>query len=136
MFKVTTALLALALLLPIAAVHAEDNPTVAILRFGSLRTFDVTEGSILDVLESYGFISAEENAILHTRQDLNGEKINIVWGSADFDLATASLMLENALDHEPDALATITTTITQLAINAPSDMEAPGGAVHLSVQPL
>lgn len=134
MSRIIPILLSLAaLLLPLVAVHAQDNPTVAILRFGSLRTFDVTEGAILDVLESYGFISSEENEVLHTRQDLVGENINIIWGSADFDLPSANLMLQTILDAEPDALVTITTSITQLALNATADMDDPPTVLFTSV---
>ena len=132
MRKHLLALLILALL-PLAVAQAQDNPTIAILRFGDLSTYDVTEGALLDVLESYGFISAEENAILHSRQDLEGENIHIVFGSANFDLPTASLMLENALDYEPDALITLTTTVTQMAVNATSDMEEPPAVLFTSV---
>lgn len=133
MSKIAALLILMVLLLPMAAAHAEDNPTVAIVRFGTLRTFDVTEGAILDVLESYGFISSEENAVLHTRQDLMGENINIVWGSADFDLPSANLILETILDAEPDVLVTITTSITQLALNATADMEDPPAVLFTSV---
>ncbi len=132
MRKHLLALLLLALL-PLAVAQAQDNPTIAILRFGDLPTYDVTEGAILDVLESYGFISAEENASLHSRQDLEGDNIHIVFGSANFDLPTASLMLENALDYEPDALITLTTTVTQMAVNATSDMEDPPAVFFTSV---
>ncbi|MXV92528.1 MAG: hypothetical protein F4Z94_03610 [Chloroflexi bacterium] len=131
--RTATVMILILLLLPQAAVHAEDNPSIAILRFGSLRTFDVTEGAILDVLESYGFISAEENAHLHSRQDLQGEKINVLWGSADFDLPTANLVLRTALDAEPDVLVTITTTMTQLALNATADMDDPPVLLFTSV---
>ncbi len=133
MSKIVFILSLAALFLPLSSIHAQENPTVAILRFGSLRTFDVTEGAILDVLESYGFISSEENAVLHTRQDLQGENINIVWGSADFDLPSANLMLETVLDQEPDVLVTITTSITQLAINATSDLDDPPAVLFTSV---
>ena len=122
-----------ALLLSLAAVHADDNPTVGIVRFGSLRTFDVTEGAILDVLESYGFISSEENAAARDHQDLAGEKLNIIWGSADFDLPTANLMLATILDAEPDVLVTITTSITQLALYATADMDDPPMVLFTSV---
>ena len=130
--KATASILFLLLMLPLAA-QAEDKPTIAILRFGLLRTFDVTEGAILDVLESYGFISSEENGILHTRQDLEGEKVNIIWGAADFDLPTANAMLNAILDEEPDVLMTITTTVTQMAINATRDMEDPPIIIFTSV---
>ena len=121
------------LLLPAAAAQDAENPTVAILRYGSLRTFDTTEGAILDVLQSYGYISAEENAYLHTRQDLQGERINIIWGSANFDLPTANLMLSAILDQEPDILVTLTTAISQLTINATNDMEDPPVVLFTSV---
>ncbi|MCY4072819.1 MAG: hypothetical protein OXG60_16120, partial [Chloroflexi bacterium] len=55
---------------PIAT--AQDNPTIAILRFGALPNVDITEGAILDVLESYGFISTEENRIFEARRDYEG----------------------------------------------------------------
>lgn len=133
MKKLLILCIALALLAPFSAALADDSPTVAILRFGDLPTYDVSEGAILDVLQSYGFISPEENAILHTRQDLAGEHIHIIWGSANFDLPTASLMLENALDQEPDVLVTITTTVTQLAVNATQAMEEPPTILFISV---
>lgn len=125
----------LLLMLPLGSSMAQDNdnPTVAILRFGNLPTFDTTEGAILDVLESYGFISAEENSLLHNRQDLEGENITIIWGSADFDLPTANLMLETTLDQDPDVLVTVTTTITQLAMNAVAEMDDPPAVLFTSV---
>ena len=61
------------------------NPTIAILRFGPLPNNDITEGAILDVMESYGFISAEENRIFEARRDYEGEHITIYWGDAGFD---------------------------------------------------
>ena len=133
--KLTTIFIILMLLLPISSAMANDAdlPTIAILRFGSLRTFDTTEGAILDVLESYGYISSEENTFLHTRQDLEGENIHIIWGSANFDFPTAALILDNALDHEPDVLITLTTTITELALSATADMEDPPVVLFTSV---
>ena len=131
--KIVMALIVVVLLLSLTAAHADDNPTVGIVRFGSLRTFDVTEGAILDVLESYGFISSEENAAARGHQDMTGEHINIIWGSADFDLPTANLMLETILDAEPDVLVTITTSITQLALNATAAMDDPPVVLFTSV---
>ena len=122
-----------ALLFSLAAAYAQDIPTVAILRFGALETFDVTEGAILDVLESYGYISSEENEVLRARQDLMNDKIKIIWGSADFDLASANLMLDSILDADPDALVTITTSVTQLALNATANMDDPPVVLFTSV---
>ena len=121
------------LLIPMGLARADDRPTIAILRFGPLQTFDTTEGAILDVLESYGFISSEENAFLHTRQDLEGERVNVHWGSANFDLPTANLMIQEAFDREPDVIVTLTTTVTQLALNSTSKMDDPPAVLFTSV---
>ena len=126
-------ILSVASLLLALAGYAQDIPTVAILRFGALETFDVTEGAILDVLESYGYISSEENEVLRARKDLMNEKIKIIWGSADFDLASANLMLDSILDADPDALVTITTSVTQLALNATALMDDPPVVLFTSV---
>ncbi len=132
--SLTKSLLLLSIfLIPLGLARAEDKPTVVILRFGPLTTFDTTEGAILDVLESYGFISADENAFLHTRQNLEGENINIFWGSANFDLPTANLMMRQALDREPDVLVTLTTSVTQLAISNTIDMDDPPAVLFTSV---
>ncbi|MCY3979454.1 MAG: ABC transporter substrate-binding protein [Chloroflexi bacterium] len=132
MRKVLQAFLILALL-PLAVLRADDTPTIAVLSFGSLPTNDVTEGAILDVLESYGFVSAEESGRLREGADLEGERIRIHWGSANFDLPTANLMLEQALDLDPDALVTLSATVTQLAVQATSAMEDPPKVLFTSV---
>ena len=135
--KLFVCVLAALLLTPAAIADDESKPTVAIARFGTLRTFDTTEGAILDVLESYGWISSEENAILHQREDHDGEKLNVIWGSANFDTPTATLMIQQLLDEEPDALVTLTTTVTQLALTATADMaDPPAPALHLRLQPI
>lgn len=124
---------ALALILSFSVVRAQDNPTVAILRIGELRAFDIIEGGMFDVLESYDWISPDENALLHTRQDLEGEKINIVFGGAVFNLPDANLMVETALDSEPDVIVAITNAVTQLVINATLDMDDPPAILFTEV---
>ncbi len=133
MRKVLLAILILALLLPLAAVQADEHPTVAVLSFGELPTNAVTEGAVLDVLESYGFISAEERMNMGGQADLEGEHLRIIRGSANFDLPTANLMIEQALDEEPDALITLSAAITQLAVKATSDLEDPPVVLFTSV---
>ncbi len=133
MRKIVLAILILALLLPLAAVQADEHPTVAVLSFGELPTNAVTEGAVLDVLESYGFISAEERMTMGEQADLEGEHLRIIRGSANFDLPTANLMIEQALDEEPDALITLSAAITQLAVKATSDLEDPPVVLFTSV---
>ncbi len=125
MRKILLAILILALLLPLAAVQADEQPTVAILSFGELPTNEVTEGAVLDVLESYGFINAEERMTLGEQADLQGEHIRIFRSSANFDLPTANLMVQQALDEAPDALITLSVAVTQLAVKATDDLENP-----------
>ena len=114
-----------ALLLASPVMGQAENPIIAILRFGPLPNSDITEGAILDVLESYGFISSEENRIFEARRDYEGEHITIYWGDAGFDFPTLNLMLEDALDKEVDVLITQGATVTQTAVQITDAMDMP-----------
>ena len=104
MFKYITVMFLLALLLAPAALGQTDNPTVAILRFGPFASDPLVESGILDTLQAYEWINAEERALLNDRQNIEGEQINIVWASAGFDLPTVNIMIEDALDRGADIL--------------------------------
>ena len=119
-----TTLLSL-LIIPIAVADYHENPTIAIIRFGPLRPFQLSEKGTVDMLEVYGLISAEERAILDERRNLDGENINIIWGDAEFDFPTANLLVEGALDRGADVIITITTPVSQAAANATIDMDEP-----------
>ena len=117
-----------------------DGPTVAILRFGDGMSYDSTEAAILDVLQSYGLLSDEENnserlriRTTHPREDIQGERLNVIWGEAGFDIAGANLMVENALDQEVDVIVTLTTAVTQIAVDLTSQMEEPTPVFFTSV---
>ena len=105
----TKLLLILTLLLPSVpgAMTQDANPTIAILRYGPLSSYMVTEGAILDMLETYELINAEERAVLDERRGLEGENINIIWGDGNFDVPTVNLIIEDALDQEADVLLTL-----------------------------
>ena len=113
---------------------ADDNPTIAILRFGPLPSTEISEGGILDMLESYGFISSEENRILEERRDYEGEHVNIIWGDANFDIPSVNLLVEQALDEEVDLLLTLGSTVTLTAVNATLDMDEPPAILFAEVQ--
>ncbi|MYD09699.1 MAG: hypothetical protein F4X02_06615 [Chloroflexi bacterium] len=130
--KCLLVLFVLALAYAPAAIGQADNPTIAILRFGPLPNVDITEGAILDVLESYGFISTEENRIFEARRDYEGEHITIYWGDAGFDFPTVNLMLEDALDKEVDVLVTSGATVTQTAVHITSEMDMPTPLLFVS----
>lgn len=131
-WKGLLALIVLALGFAPAAMGQGDNPAIAILRFGALPNIDITEGAILDVLESYGFISTEENRIFEARRDYEGENITIYWGDAGFDFPTVNLMLEDALDKEVDEIVTNGSTVTQTAILLTSEMDTPTPVLFVS----
>ena len=85
----------------------------------------MTQKGVLDVLEAYGYVSAEERLTLHGGNDLEGESINILNRDAGFDLATANLMIEDALDQGADVLITISTQVGALASSAIAEMDDP-----------
>lgn len=129
--------LTLALLL-LAGIYApaaaqDDIPTVAFLRFGQSPSFALTDLAVLDMLEAYELISAEERAVLDDGYDLNGENITILYRDAGFDFATASLMVENALDEGADAILTVSTQVGMIALGAMSDMEDPPALIFAIV---
>ena len=129
-------LVIIASLTSIALAYGQDSdsPTVAILRYGGApgeTTF--SEFGVLEILQADGFITAEERAALDTRQDLEGEHINIFWGDAGWDLATVNLMVDDALGREADAVITVTTPVTRAALNATLDMDEPPALLFASV---
>ena len=123
------------LLAPAALAQDGGNPTVAILRFGDAGGVDIssTETGVLDMLEAYGYISEDERAELAGRAGLEGDNINIVWGDAAFEFTNAALAVESALDQGADVLVTLSTPMTQAAINATSDMEDPPAIIFAAV---
>ena len=52
-----------------AVQDADDGaPTLAFLRFGQSPSFALTDRAVLDMLEVYGYISAEERATMEGGQ--------------------------------------------------------------------
>lgn len=95
----------------IATAQEDDVPTVAIIRFGPLQPFELSEKGTLDVLEANGFV--------------DGENINIIFGDAAFDFPTANQLVEDAIDEGADVIIAITTPVAQAAVNATLEMENP-----------
>lgn len=94
---------------PLAA--QEDVPTVAIIRLGPLPPFQYSQQGTLDVLAAYGYV--------------DGENINLILGDAAMDVPTANLLIEDAIDQGADVIITITTPVSQAAVNATLEMEDP-----------
>ena len=127
------AFIVFALLTASAGLANDDNPTVAVLRLGPSLSDTSLETAVMDTLHVYGWIDAEEHALLSERQDLTGEKITIIWGDANYDLPTVSIMIDNALDRGADILITLSTPVTQIALNSTLDQDEPTPVLFSSV---
>ena len=126
-------LIVLLLALASSAASAQDGkPTIAILIPGA-NSYPTQEGALLNMLQAYDFISVEEQAAAQGYRDLNGEKINIIWGAGNNDLADSNLMVETVIDQEPDLLVTFATSITQIAVNKTNDMDDPPMVIFAAV---
>lgn len=130
-----TLLLILLLALAFAPVAAQDagKPNIAVLNFGSFFVDQGVTGGFFDVLKAYELISAEEHARLVADEDLEGEHINVFWGNADFDFAAANAVVDNAIDRDADYIITLTTPMTQIAVNASADLDEPPIILFASV---
>ena len=125
-------ILLLALLSPVATA-SDQNPTIAFLRFGPSETNTLVENTVITTLQVYDFLDGNEREFLLQRQDLEGERLNIIFGDADNDLATVSTMVENALDRGADILVTMTTAVTQIAVNITLDQDQPTPVFFINV---
>ena len=123
----------LLLLSSLASAQGADRPSIAILRFGVLPAVEAVELGILQVLRANDFISEAEQATLAAHNDLENDRLKLFWGDAGYDLATASLMVEDAIDQGADVIIAISAPVAQLALKATSDMEAPPAIIFTSV---
>jgi len=120
MRKIAALLLALTLLTfaPPLMAQNNDNPTIAWLKWGDSRNVALAEKAILDMLEVYGFITAEERALLDEERSIEGERINVIYGDSLFDRMEANAIIDEALDKDADVFVTFTTQMTQIVYYA------------------
>ncbi len=107
------------------AAQADENPRVAMLRFGSFFSFTYVENAVIDTLFASGLITESEHGMLMTRENLEGEKLNVHWNDANFDFAAVNTIVEDALDRGADALIVLSTPTAQAAVNLTADMDDP-----------
>ena len=132
--KLLFQLLLMALWVAAPALAQDDGkPTIAILRYGGTTLTALAEKGILDMLEAYGLVNAEERAILDEAKDLEGERINVIYSDADFDIPTANIMVEDALDRGADTLLTLSTPVSQIAANITRQMDDPPAIIFAIV---
>lgn len=114
---------------------AEDDgkPTIAILRYGGTTLTALAEKGILDMFEAYGMVNAEERAVLDKAEDLDGERINVIYSDANFDIPTANIMVEEALDRGAETLLTLSTPVSQIAANITRQMDDPPAIIFAIV---
>lgn len=123
----------IAALLLAAPAQADDKPTIAILRYGGTTLTALAEKGILDMLETYGLVNADERARLDAAEDLDGERINIVYGDADFDIPAANIMVKDAIDRGADTLLTLSTPVSQIAANFTRHLDDPPAIIFAIV---
>src|SRR5690606_27387829 len=100
------------LILALIPVSAEDDiPTVAIIRLGPLPPFQFSQQGTLDVLDAYGYV--------------DGENIRIILSDAAMDVPTANQLIEDAIDEGADVIVTVTTPVSQAAVNITQEMDDP-----------
>ena len=119
---------------------AQGNPTIAILRFGELTDVIPTEVGIFEVLQSHGYLTFGENIDLAANQylepnihDFEGDHITILRGDPGEDFAAISIMIEQMLDQEVEAIIAISTPVAQAALNATLDMDNPPAVFFTAV---
>ena len=105
--------------------QGDANPTVAILRYGPSLSDTSLETAVIDTLLVYEWVTAEEHALLNERQDIEGEKISILWSDANYDLTNVNIIVDSALDRGADILLTLSTPVAQIALNTTLDQDAP-----------
>ncbi len=120
MIKTAVLLLTLTSLIiaPAAIAQNNDNPTIAWLKWGDSRNVALAEKAILDMLEVYGFITADERAMLDDERSIEGERINVIYGDSLFDRMEANAIIDEALDKDADVFVTFTTQMTQIVYYA------------------
>ena len=126
-------LVALLLSIPAGVAHDDTKPTVAILQFGPFVGNSTTIDSILGVLLGQGYITVDEFILVRAGNNLDGENMNIIMGDAGYDFANENLLVEEAINRGATALVTLSSPITEAAVNATQDMEDPPAVIFASV---
>ena len=116
-----------------AIAQDAGKPTIAILRYGGTTLTALAEKGILDMFEAYGIVNAEERAVLDKAEDLDGERINVIYSDANFDIPTANIMVEDALDRGADAFLTLSTPVSQIAANITRQLDDPPAIIFAIV---
>lgn len=121
-------LLLLLLLASSALAQDGDKPSVWLLSFYPFGPTNAIQTGMLDVLEAYGYINPEDRSdqrmqVMIDSSDNSSIEFNRL--EANFELDRLRELVAFALDHEPDALVTISAPMTLTALLATADMDDP-----------
>lgn len=134
MFKYVAILFLLAHLLAPAALAQDDvKPTVAFLGTGPMSPHNIAMSGLLNVLQSYGFISEAERGLLAESPDFEGERINIISSPEMSSIADIGSTIEKALDRKVDAIIAASSIVAQTAVHATSDMDDPPAVIFTRI---
>ena len=129
MFKRLIVITVLMLLLaPAFAQQDEDKPSVWLITFYPYGPANAIEESMLDALEAYGLIDPEDRTNERMQgmiESADNSPIQYNRLAANFEIGRLRELVLFALDHEPDALVTISEPATVAALLATQDMEDP-----------
>lgn len=89
----------------------DDRPTVALVRFGNLRPFDLAQQGSLDLFSEYGYE--------------DGENIDFIIAETEFNIDVLGTVMAAVLEQEPDVIITSGTATALMAIELTSEMENP-----------
>ncbi len=126
-FKTGIALIGILILLAPFA-RADDKPSLWLITLYPAGPALAIEESMLDALESYGLINPEDrsNERMQTMiESADNSAIQYNRLSANFELERLRELVAFALDHEPDALVTISEPATVAALLATQDLDDP-----------
>ena len=124
--RILTILLMLAL--PAAAQQDENKPSVWFISFYPFGPTNAIQTGMLDALEAYGLINPEDRSDQRMQimiESADNSPIQFNRLEANFELDRLRELVAHALDHEPDALVTISAPATLAALQATADMDNP-----------
>ena len=126
MFTRMFTLLVIVLALHGGSALAGDRPKVAFISLGPDQSSTLTAIGMMHSLADYGFVGENDPpAYALVEKDYAGEELAINWYDANFDLPTANVIVETAIDTGADILVAVSPAIAQIAVNITSDMGTP-----------
>ncbi len=113
---------------PALAQQEQGKPSVWLISFYPFGPTNAIQTGMLDVLEAYGYIIPEDRSdqrmqVMIESADNSPVQFNRL--DANFELDRLRELVAFALDHEPDALVTISAPVTLAALLATEDMDNP-----------